>query len=86
MMSDINSQRSGYPNELSTKTKKFKLFEKRRLSHEKAKAFCKKREGQLAQGEVMFRDLEIQHISARNRSLINHEINMLQIFIRRSHD
>ena len=53
MMNDIDSQRSGYPHELSTKTKKFKLFEKRRLTHEKAKAFCKKREGQLAQGDIL---------------------------------
>lgn len=52
MMTDIDSQRTGYPNELSTKTKKFKLFEKRRLTHEKAKAFCKKREGKLAQGNI----------------------------------
>ena len=33
--------------------KRFKLYEKKRLTHEKAKKFCKKREGQLAQGELM---------------------------------
>lgn len=41
LLPEVGIQQSG---------KRFKLYEKKKLNHEKAKKFCKKKEGSLAQG------------------------------------